>query len=446
MSTKKSSLFRILLSMLLNRPNAPASSPSTQPPAPPQPPLPADRDAWIAHWEAQGQSWRTEPEIDGERQKYLTERRAITADMKQGIFPFKDIKLGRADIEWLLSTHNGRHEPMELSHENQDKEEGLDVRGADLRFADLHGLPLASLRGGPNRSETIEATWEQRHNAAVLMERVNLSDTHLEGASLSMVNLKGANLKRTHLEGAYLYRVHFEGAYLLETHLEGAYLRNALFDATTSFNNVVLGNKKFGFAALANVNWDAMNLLLVNWAEIKFLGDEVEAYQTRRWDGREKSVDERFGEYRAGVVAYRQLAIALQSQGLNEDAARFAYRAQVLQRKVLWKQRNFWKWLGSAILALLAGYGYRMWRILAAYAIIISVCAAAYFIMGMYHPPHLNLLQAFLESITAFHGRVFYEFFTPDSPQIWITAFEAVTGLVIEGVFIAMLAQRFFGK
>lgn len=31
--------------------------------------------------------------------------------------------------------------------------------------------------------------------------------------------------------------------------------------------------------------------------------------------------------------ANRQLAVALQAQGLNEEAARFAYRAHVLQRK-----------------------------------------------------------------------------------------------------------------
>jgi len=64
----------------------------------------------------------------------------------------------------------------------------------------------------------------------------------------------------------------------------------------------------------------------------------------------------------------------------------------------------------------------------------------------MYYPPHLSLLQAFLESITAFHGRVFFELFTSDTPQIWVTATEAVLGLLIEGVFIAMLTQRFFGK
>ena len=145
--------------------------------------------------------------------------------------------------------------------------------------------------------------------------------------------------------------------------------------------------------------------------------------------------------------ANRQLAVTLQNQGLNEDAARFTYRALILQRKVLWKQHNFWKWLGSAILALLAGYGYRMWRILVAYLFTVLLCAVAYFVLGMYYEPHLSFLDAVLTSITAFHGRVFSEpFLHPGVPQIWATAFEAVMGLIIEGIFIAMLTQRFFGK
>ncbi len=30
-----------------------------------------DEEAWRAYWKQQGQRWRTEPEIDVERQKYL---------------------------------------------------------------------------------------------------------------------------------------------------------------------------------------------------------------------------------------------------------------------------------------------------------------------------------------------------------------------------------------
>src|SRR6266571_3934678 len=68
-----------------------------------------DKEAWQAYWRTQGQPWRTEPEIGTERQKYLAERRIIKPDIKSSIYPFMDIKLSRADVEWLLATHeNGR--------------------------------------------------------------------------------------------------------------------------------------------------------------------------------------------------------------------------------------------------------------------------------------------------------------------------------------------------
>jgi hypothetical protein len=47
--------------------------------------------------------WRTEPEIDTEREKYLAERRRIHPDKIRGIYPFRDesgsIRLARADVE-----------------------------------------------------------------------------------------------------------------------------------------------------------------------------------------------------------------------------------------------------------------------------------------------------------------------------------------------------------
>lgn len=174
------------------------------------------------------------------------------------------------------------------------------------------------------------------------------------------------------------------------------------------------------------------------------LSDEDEARQ-KKCNGKAKGKDTRLEEHRRAVRANRQLAVALQTQGLNEDAARFAYRAQVLQRKVLWQQRSIGQWFFSLLLALLAGYGYRMGRILIVYLLIISVCAVAYFILGIFYGPQMSPLEAVLTSITAFHGRVFSEPFQ-HSPQLWVTALEAIAGLVIEGVFIAMLTQKFFGK
>ena len=44
-----------------------------------------DAETWKAYWKAQGQPWRTEPEIDVERQKYLAQRRAIVPNSRKGI-------------------------------------------------------------------------------------------------------------------------------------------------------------------------------------------------------------------------------------------------------------------------------------------------------------------------------------------------------------------------
>ena len=52
-----------------------------------------DREAWRVYWHERGQSWRTESEIDEKRQAELTRHRAIVPDIKQGIYPFRDIKL-----------------------------------------------------------------------------------------------------------------------------------------------------------------------------------------------------------------------------------------------------------------------------------------------------------------------------------------------------------------
>src|SRR5947207_11672485 len=102
-----------------------------------QRPTTNNREDWTAYWKQEGQPWRTEPEIDEERQKYLAERRSIMPDIEQGIYPFKDVKLSRADVEWLLATHENGSGPVDWSDENQREREGLDLRGADLRQEDI---------------------------------------------------------------------------------------------------------------------------------------------------------------------------------------------------------------------------------------------------------------------------------------------------------------------
>ena len=441
------------------------------------------------------QPWRTEPEIDMARQEQLARCLATTPDITRGIYPFKGMKLSRADVEWLLVTHANGDGPRVGSDEQQHRQ-GLDLRGADLRDADLHALPLARLRGSLTRTEWEEATAQQRAAAAVLLtgadlseahleeaeligahlekaalheahlekadlarahlggaflarahlKEADLSEAHLEKADLSEVHLQGATLRGTHLEQAYLNGAHLEkadlsgarlekvylsearlqqavlseahleegylsGAYLQEAdlsgaHLEGAYLGEAHLEDTSLYKAhlertflykahlegarlsrthveeaqlkkaLASGEQHIG-PSLADAQWGNVNLAVVKWSQVDMLGDEYEARQTTR-AGKSKTSESRLEEYEVAVRANRQLAVALRAQGLDEEAARFAYRAQLLQRIVLRRQGKFGSYLLSLLLDLLAGYGYRPGRSLMAYFLVIFA------FMGLY--------------------------------------------------------------
>src|SRR6266851_3531354 len=291
-------LLDLLRPLFRSEPGPPTKQTSLSPVLP-QRPINDDRDAWRDYWRVRGQPWRTEPEISAERQKYLAERQSITPDIEQGIYPFKDIKLSRADVEWLLATHENGKGPIDWSDESQKERQGLDMRGVDLSYVDLSRLPLSRMRGGLPEALRTNTTLEQRDAASVHLVKANLREAHLEMVVLSRAYLEGADLSRTHLESAYLRGAHLEGAKLTEAHLEGASLREtylggkriqvgsdkrsvvlkpadmrgAYFDNATNLEGTRLGDEKHGFISLADARWDSINLAVVDWTQVNMLGD-----------------------------------------------------------------------------------------------------------------------------------------------------------------------------
>ncbi len=528
---------------------------------------------------AQQQPWRTEPEIGLERQEQLIRCLATTPDITRGIYPFKGMKLSRADVEWLLATdENGRGPSAPIRPANdasassfaqagraESNRQRLDLRGADLRYVDLHALPLARVHGSLTREEWDGATEEQRASAAVLLtgadlseahleeaeligahlekvslheahlekadlaraylqraflarahlKEADLSEAHLEKADLSEAQLQGATLTWTHLEQAYLNGAHLEkadlsrarlekvylseahlnkailseahleeaylsGAYLQEAdlsraHLEGAYLNEAHLEETSLYKAhlertflykahlegarlsrthikeaqlkkaVESGEQHIG-PSLADAQWGNVNLAVVQWSQVDMLGDEYEARQATRAGKRKKSVT-RLEEYEASVRANRQLAVALRAQGLDEEAARFAYRAQLLQRIVLRRQSKFGQYLFSLLLDLLAGYGYRPGRSVMAYLFVIFGFMVLYLLNAHGAAAHLSWDEALVLSVSSFHGRGFFLQNVPLGDAFArLAATEAVLGLLIEVSFIATFTQRFFGR
>jgi uncharacterized protein YjbI with pentapeptide repeats len=240
---------------------------------------PRDFDSWNAYWRSHGQSWRTEPEIDDQRQRYLVGLRAITPDIERGRYPFAGVQLTRANIEWLLATHEDGRGPVDWSDLEQRQREGLDLRGADLHGVDLSDLPMARARGGLTLTEWQGATREQRTRSVLRLEQADLSRAHLEGACLTGAVLYAAWLTKAHLEesildvadlmwaqleeadlratslvGAHLAAVrlpaaNLEGADLSEAHLQGANL-----------NAACLYNAKLGRAQLQGANLSSAEL------------------------------------------------------------------------------------------------------------------------------------------------------------------------------------------
>jgi len=226
------------------------------------------------------------------------------------------------------------------------------------------------------------------------MLKADLSGAKLRGSKLNSANLVGAHLYHTQLEGARideadltnadLTMAQLMGADLSEARLCGAKLCRANLEDVRLDSAILVDRNSIG-PHLADVNWGNANLAVVKWSLIKILGDE---HEVRKWK-RGRDIDRLYAQESA-VRANRQLALVLQSQGLNEEAMRFAYRAQVLQRRIFWFQifrqkaklkhriQALGSWLFSLFLFLLAGYGYKLWQSFLAYLLVIGSFALLY--------------------------------------------------------------------
>ncbi len=303
----------------------------------------------------------------------------------------------------------------------------LDIAHLENAYLDKAHLEKASL---------VQAHLEKASLRTAHLEGALLDSVHLEGANLDSVHLEGANLEKAKLVGAYLKEAHLEGANLEKAKLARAYLKAAFFDSATKLDEISLNNNEYDTAFLCDIHWGDVNVAVVDWSTISILGEENEARE-----------DKSRVRYERAVRAYRQLSVVLRNQGLSEHAARFAFRAQRMQRKVFWYQRKFGQFLFSGFLNLLAGYGYRFWRSFIAYLLVIFIFAITYFIIGHTVWPVLSPLGSFVFSVTSFHGRGFFPGgIALDDPLTVVAALEAFIGLLIEVTFIATLTQRLFGR
>src|SRR5947207_3290577 len=180
--------------------------------------------SWQNHWMQLHQSWRSEPMINIERQTFLRQRLALSADVEYSYFPLKDVSLCRADIEWLLAAHDEECGPIHWFDPLLPKRAGLDLRGANLRHVDLRGLPLNGMLAGLSWTDWLSASDEQRELAAA-----HLEGARLDGAQLVCASLNGAYLSRASLRDVQMSNAALGGAFLDGARLAGACLQETNF-------------------------------------------------------------------------------------------------------------------------------------------------------------------------------------------------------------------------
>ena len=391
--------------------------------------------------------------------------------------PFHGVLLTGADVFWLAAralagTSATQAVATQMARLRQVRHDGpvridpdlsaLHLAGASLVRANLAGASL----GGANLMGA------NLHLANLV--RADLGGANLAGATLVSANVAGASLGEANLTGAVrgeanLTMAALDGADLTSAVMEratlcGADLTRATFATRTDLRGVVVTDTRpwyrtlwrsirrerkrvYGPLSLADIRWNGVDLTVVDWSGLRRLGDE----RGNRWWGRSRTRSEQAA--RANI----QLAKKLRDAGLNEEADRFAYRAQVCQRGVHLLRGRILRWLFSWFLFVIAGYGYRPLRTLFWYLAVIGGFAFAFYLSthGMLTfglapsqvKPPFHWYEALVLSVSSFHGRGFFQpVQSLGDPVAILAAAEAVFGLFIEVSFIATFTQRYFGK
>lgn len=411
------------------------------------------RDEWKAYWSAQGMSWRTEPEIDEERQQFLGARRTIGLNTDDDVYSFRDengsIALSRADVEWLLATHDNGRGPVNWQEEKgkapSEMREGINLSGANLQGVDLSDLPLTCLRSGlsvvvSNKNER----WQKAkgEQAAICLKDTNLTEAHLERAALSHAHLERADLSHAHLNRAFLPFAHMADAILDFAEFDGANLGSANLEKVSASNTSFQGaqieqaNLQSGTFWVANfrgaslwaailtgalfwrtsfhrtcllyVQWTNATLLGIDWAHT-MLGEEYGASIGKFRDEDDDTPQaKRLKEdtiylHKQAEQALVQVGAVLRVQGHDQDADELAYRGKVMHRRILWLQRRYLSHFGALLLDLISGYGYKPFRSFITYVLMILGFACVYFAFRDNEHPALTPPDALIFSVTSFH-------------------------------------------
>lgn len=377
----------------------------------------------------------------------LTGLSLVGADLREAMFAIAP-NLSKADLRdanfQRVKTLAGAYFQSALLFE-------ADFTHCNLIEANFYGAYL--LRANFGHALLKQVSFLEAHMTESKLEDSDLRDAYMAGADLRRASLAGARLTTADLSCADLRGANLQGADFRRATLTGANLQEARMDASTVLSEAKLDATNH----LADVVWGSVPLARINWDQVPTVGEATDA-RKKNVEGTRKTAATRAKEFRDAERASQQLAIALRGQGLSDHADRFAYQARVLRREALSFEsrlpgirvrRRLEKCFSvgwSYFLDGVAGYGYKPLHSLGSYLFCILSFMVFYLLNSRVAAPHLTLEEAFVLSVSSFHGRGFFNSnIMLGDPYALLAANEAICGLLIEVSLIASFTRRFFG-
>ena len=407
------------------------------------------------------------------------------------------IQLTRADIEWLLDTlgeDGGPFKgPIDWDQTEQRNRTGLDLRGARLNKLDLSDLPLAGAQ--LQFAELIYATLERTDLSGAHLWGASLNHAHMARVRLYQARLFNVEMYRTDLTNAYLVEASLSGASLSQSTLRGSILREAdlgpiktgtsrcealrdelerlkgidpeivgdastedlkaadlsgsFLDSSTVLDDTILGDVDRG-VYLVDIRFGDVGLGGIEWSNVTILGEEseVRAIQHKHRILNRENRELLREKCEIAIRANRQLSVALENQGLLDEAIYFIHRTKDLQRLQYWLKCEFVTLFISGLLNALTGDGYRIRNLLGWYLItLLGFAEIYYFASRWFGSTPIDAWRALYMSLLAFHRLPFPA--TPwFAPQYMSTIgiIESILGVAIEAGLIAAFTFRLLGR
>ena len=332
-----------------------------------------------------------------------------------------------------------------------------DFRGADFTNTDLRGANL--IRGHFDKALFHRTNLDDAVLDDSTLINAILFDASLIGASFLNANLTGAslantvavranlinadlrnaNLQNADLREASLAYAQLDGANLTRADVRATDLRRSRTDSATVLREIILSQD----TCMGDVVWNGVPLTEVRWEQAKRLGDE-------KWAKERKEHPDHIVALGTAARAYRGLSVALRSQGLLREASAYRLREQRLERARSRADKKYGAVAFSWVLDVTSGYGESLRSIGATYAIVVLAFTIAYWLATHFLETKLSALsldEAFILSVTSFHGRGFFPSYLTLGD--WVARFgaaEALIGLFIEILLIATFTRRFLGN